>query len=153
VAHVAHLPLHIPERMAAAARAALTGLDPVNIQTSVLGDDEATGQGGALVLVAETEHSLLGSATVALRGVPAERLGGDAGQALRAELESGAALDIHASDQLLVYTALAKGSSRFTVRELSLHAQTVMWLIEQFLPERFQVETRQGLHHIEVSGS
>jgi len=66
--------------------------------------------------------------------VPAERLGEGAGQVLRAELEAGAALDVHAADQLLIYAAQARGTSRFTVREVSQHARTVMWLIEQFLP-------------------
>lgn len=150
VAHAAHLPLHIPERMAAAARAHLADLGRVHIETRVLGEDEAFGTGGAMVLVAETEHSLLGAATVAERGVPAERLGQVAGQVLRAELEAGAAVDVHAADQLLIYTAQARGPSRFTVREVSQHARTVMWLIEQFLPVRFKVEPCQGLYRIEV---
>lgn len=69
---------------------------------------------------------------MAERGVPAERLGQDAGQVLRAELEGGAAVDVHAADQLLIYAAQARGPSRFTVRKVSRHARTVMWLIEQF---------------------
>ena len=150
IAHVAHLPLHIPERMAAAARAQLADLGPVEIEATVLDDAEASGTGGALVLVAETEHSLLGAATVAERGVPAEQLGQDAGQALRAELETGAAVDIHASDQLLIYAAQAQGASRLAVRKVTLHAQTVMWLIEQFLPVRFTTEARWNIHRIEV---
>lgn len=150
VAHAAHLPLHIPERMASAARTYLTDLGPVHIETRVLGDDEAFGTGGAMVLVAETEHSLLGAATVAERGVPAERLGQDAGQALRAELEAGAAVDVHAADQLLIYAAQARGPSRFAVRKVTQHMQTVMWLIEQFLPVRFKVEPWQELYRIEV---
>jgi len=151
IAHVAHLPLHIPERMAAAARARLSDLGPVQIEARVLEDDEAFGMGGSLVLVAETEHALLGAATVAERVVPAEQLGEDAGQSLRAELESGATLDVHAADQLLIYAAQAQGVSRLVVREVSLHAQTVMWLIGQFLPVRFRVEPWRGLHRIEVS--
>lgn len=103
-----------------------------------------------MVLVAETEHSLLGAATVAERGVPAELLGQEAGQNLRAELEAGAAIDVHAADQLLIYAAQARGPSRFTVREVSQHARTVMWLVEQFLPVRFKVKPCQGLYRIEV---
>ena len=150
IAHVARLPLHIPERMASAALAHLADLGPVHIEARVLSDDEAFGTGGAMVLVAETEHSLLGAATVAQRGVPAEQLGQDAGQALRAELEAGAAVDIHASDQLLIYAAQARGASRLAVREVSLHAQTVMWLIGQFLPVRFKAEPWGRLYLIEV---
>lgn len=151
IAHASHLPLHIPERMALAARAHLVDLGQVHIETKVLSDDETSGTGGAMVLVAETEHSLLGAAAVAERGVPAERLGHDAGQFLRTELEAGAAVDVHAADQLLIYTALARSTSRFTVRAVSQHAQTVMWLIEQFLPVRFKVEPVREISRIEVT--
>ncbi len=150
VAHVARLPLSIPERMASAARSLLADLGPVHIETKVLDDAEAFGTGGAMVLVAETETSLLGAACVAERGVPAERLGEDAGHALRAELLSGAAADVHAADQLLIYLAQARGGSRIVVRKASLHAQTVMWLIERFLPVRFRVVALDGLSRIEV---
>ncbi len=74
---------------------------------------------------------------VAERGVSAEALGEQAGGTLRADLQNAAGVDLHAADQLLVYAALAKGNSRFSVREVSLHAETAMWLIEQFLPVRF----------------
>ncbi|SHF62493.1 RNA 3'-terminal phosphate cyclase (ATP) [Microbulbifer donghaiensis] len=150
VAHVAHLPRHIPERMAAAARDALADLGAMQIGVKVLGAADAFGTGGAIVLAAETEHAVLGAASVAERGVPAERLGADAGYALRAELETGAAVDIHACDQLLIYAAQARDTSRFLVRKVSQHARTVMWLIEQFLPVEFRVEPWRGLYRVEV---
>ncbi len=150
IAQVGHLPLHIPERMAAAACEHLADLVPVRIETKVLGEQEAVGAGGCMVLVAETQHGLLGAATVAQRGVTSEQLGHEAGEALRAEIAGGAAVDIHAADQLLIYAAQARGISRFTVREVSQHAWTVMWLIEQFLPVQFQVESWRGVHRIEV---
>ncbi len=143
-AHVAHLPMYIAERMARAAQERLGGTTPLQVTAQVLGDAEATGMGGALTLVARTEHGRLGVSMVAERGVSAERLGEEAGQALRLDLDSGAALDVHAGDQLLVYAALAAGESRFTVRRLSLHARTAMWLIERFLPVRFLVTEESG---------
>jgi RNA 3'-terminal phosphate cyclase (ATP) len=150
VAHVAHLPMHIPERMAATARAVLADLGPVHIETRVLGDAEAFGQGGALVLFARSEGSRLGASVVAERGVTAEKLGNAAGRTLRAEIAAGGTMDVHAADQLLIYAALCKGASRFTLREVSLHARTAMWLIEQFLPVRFRVASRNGLELVEV---
>ena len=59
-------------------------------------------------------------------------------------------MDIHASDQLLIYAAQAQGASRLAVRKVSLHAQTVMWLIEQFLPVRFRTEAWGKLYRIRV---
>lgn len=134
VAHVANLPPHIAQRMAAAAKAELADLGPVNIEVRILGGSEAFGAGGALVLAAHTEHSVLGAAAVAERGVPAERIGRDTARALRRDIEAQAAIDIHAADQLLIYAAQAHAASRITVRELTLHAQTVLWLLPHFLP-------------------
>ncbi|MGA8050381.1 MAG: RNA 3'-terminal phosphate cyclase, partial [Burkholderiales bacterium] len=78
-------------------------------------------------------------------GVPAETLGEGVGAVLRADLQAGASLDVHAADQLLVYLALAAGPSVFATRSLSSHARTALWLIEQFLPARFDtaVESEQ----------
>jgi len=151
VAHVANLPAHIAERMCAAARESLGGLGPTQMTTEVLGEAAAVGQGGAIVLVARHETSRLGAATVAERGVPAERLGRAVGHELRMDLDSGAAVDIHAADQLLVYAAQATGPSVFTVRSITPHTATVMWLVEQFLPVRCVARPWHGLQRIEVA--
>ncbi|HYA20795.1 MAG TPA: RNA 3'-terminal phosphate cyclase, partial [Burkholderiales bacterium] len=139
-AHVANLPAHVVERMRKAATEPLRkfGIPETAITAEVLGKDQAYGQGGAIVLWAETECSVLGAGRVAQRGVRAELLGTEAGTELATDLSAGVSLDIHASDQLLVYLALAGGGSHITARTLSSHAETTIWLIEQFLPIRFE---------------
>jgi len=136
-AHVANLPEHIALRMAQAAREAL-GRE-AHIRPLVLGPDAAIGMGGGILLAAQCEHTILGASALAQRGVPAERLGDAAGRELHAALASGATLDTHAADQLLVYMALADGPSRFRAQRLSSHAETALWLISRFLPIRTQV--------------
>ena len=138
-AHVANLPEHIAQRMRDAAAAQLGSFHtPVAIETVRMMETEAIGQGGAIVCWAAREHSVLGAGRVAERGVRAEALGEAAGAELAAEIESGAALDAHAADQMLAHVALAGG--HFTARAVSNHARTAMWLIEQFLPARFTVD-------------
>jgi len=137
-AHVANLPLHIAERMRAAA---LKALGPAGAHArfaaTVKEGDQAIGQGGAVVAWARFASTVLGAGRVAERGVRAEALGEAVGHALTADLVGGAALDRHAADQILVYLALAGRAASFTTRELSRHALTAMWLIEHFLPVRF----------------
>lgn len=145
-AHVARLPESIAERMRRAALAALGG--EAQVQARVLGDDEAAGAGGAIALWAQSEVGVLGAARVAERGVRAETLGEAVGRELAADMASGAMLDVHASDQILVYLAMAKGESSFTTREVSSHAATALWLIPQFLPVRFAVEAAGALSRI-----
>lgn len=106
---------------------------------SLLEIDGAHGEGGGILLVAQCAHTLLGASALAQRGVPAERLGAAAALALRAALESGATLDVHAADQLLVYMALATGPSRFLAQRLSSRAETALWLIGRFLPIQTEV--------------
>jgi RNA 3'-phosphate cyclase len=154
IAHVAHLPLSIAERMRASALARLAGLHPSEWCTAVtVQEGSAIGSGGAVALWARYERSVLGAARVAERGVTAERLGSDSGSELRADLAARVLLDVHAADQMLVYLALAltQGPSHFTARAVSSHAQTAMWLIEQLLPARFSVEPRDEHVRIHVS--
>jgi RNA 3'-phosphate cyclase len=147
-AHVANLPLNIAERMRDAACAAL-GREAA-IATRMLGREEARGTGGAITVWAESDAGLLGASRVAERGVRAETLGAAAGQELAADIASGATLDTHAADQVLVYLAMARGRSSVTVRTVSSHARTAMWLIPQFLAARFAVEEEGALSRVSV---
>jgi RNA 3'-terminal phosphate cyclase (ATP)/RNA 3'-terminal phosphate cyclase (GTP) len=149
IAHVSNLPAHITARMVRAAQEALPPVPAPHIEQQLLAWPQAIGQGGAIVLWAHCGNGVLGSAATAQRGVPAERLGEEAGGALRAEIESGATLDVHAADQMLVYAALANGPSHFTSRTLSSHASTTMWLIEHFLPVEFGAVRTGPLWHVD----
>ena len=152
LAHVANLPEHIATRMRASALERLAPLKDVtaDIACRVLGPDEAIGPGGAIVAWAHTDRTVLGAGRTAERGVRAEALGEAAGEELAADLAAGAAVDLHAADQLLVYFALAQGGS-LTTRTVSLHARTCIWLIEQFLPVRFQVSQAGALSRIALA--
>lgn len=149
LAHVTRLPLSIAERMATAAGRHLPQAD---IRAEVLDPSTSYGPGGAVVVWAHTEHSYLGAAAVAERGVPAEALGEAVGTALAAELAAGASLDVHAADQLLVYLALAGGRSLFRARELSSHARTTLGLLHSLLGACAQVQESAGAVRVELTG-
>src|SRR3989442_11573706 len=91
------------------------------------------GQGGARGGWAEREPALLGADSWGERGKPSDRIGEEVAAALRADLDSGAFLDGHAADQLLIYLARATGPSQFRVREISGHMETMMWLVPHLL--------------------
>lgn len=152
-AHAAHLPEHVAARMVRAATAVLGEALPTApvIRQTVLPAESTLGPGGAIVLAAECEHTRLGASALARRGVPAERLGEEAARELVAAIASGATLDVHAADQLPIYCALAGGVSRFRVQRLSLHAETVLWLLGQFFPLRVDVREEGGLVTVELA--
>jgi len=151
-AHVANLPEHIATRMRDAALerlAAVAGPAP-RIDVEVLDPALAFGRGGAILVWARTVHTVLGAGRVAELGVRAETLGAAVAEELACDLAAGATADLHAADQLLVYFALARGGS-YLARSVTTHAQTAMWLIEQFLPVRFTAVPRDDLVHVSVT--
>jgi RNA 3'-phosphate cyclase len=150
IAHVSNLPAHIAARMQQTAARLLADIAPVEIEQQILGKEQAIGQGGAIVLWAHTDHALLGSSEVAQRGVPAEHIAGTAAQALREDITCGATLDLHASDQVLIYCALTQGPSCFRARTLSSHAHTTLWLLQQFLPLRVDAMPADAATHVDI---
>ena len=151
-AHVANLPEHIATRMRDSALdylAAVPGPAP-RIGVEILDSMQAMGKGGAIVVWARTEHTVLGASRVAEFGVRAEALGAAVGEELVNDLSAGATADLHAADQLLVYLALARGGS-YLARSLTTHAQTAIWLIEQFLPVRFAAVPKGELVRVSVA--
>jgi len=152
LAHVSRLRPDIATRMrdSALSRLPANATSAFAIEEQVVSDEQAAGAGGAIAAWAVCALSVLGAGRVAERGKRAEDLGAAVGDELRADLEGGAGVDVHAADQLLVYLALAGGGA-FTTRGLSSHAQTAIWLIEQFLPVRFTSSTRpNGLVRVSV---
>ncbi len=145
-AHSDHLDAHVATRMADAARARLH----LPAQIAIEVDAAAACAGGAITLWSHDGGAALGAGQVAQRGVRAETLGDAVGAELASDLEAGAGLDMHAADQLLVWLALAAGESSLTTREVTLHARTAMWLIQQFLPVQFDIEPAGRLSRVRV---
>lgn len=146
IAHVSNLSEEIPKRMKHAVVRRLHGFADVKIEERVYRGEEAIGQGGALVAWAETVASFLGADSLAERGRSSERIGEEVGAELAADVERGATVDRYAADQVLLYLARAQGPSRFRCGEISGHTETMMWLLPQFLPVRFDV-SRDGRSH------
>ena len=150
IAHVANLQDHIPKRMKHAAMRRLHGFADVKIEERVYTGAEAVGQGGGVVLWAEAGPSILGANSLAERGKSSERVGEEAVAGLLSEIDSGASLDIHASDQLVVYLAQARERSEFLVREVSGHLATMAWLIPQFVPCSIRTSAQGSLWRVAV---
>jgi len=145
-AHTDHLPAHVAARMTDAARSRLQLMPRIAVELEAA----SASPGGAIVLWTRDAGSALGAGRVAQRGVRAETLGEAVGTELAADLASRAAFDLHAADQLPIWLALADGESTFTTRELTPHARTAMWLIEQFVPVHFAIEAKAALVNVRV---
>jgi RNA 3'-terminal phosphate cyclase (ATP) len=131
----ANLPEHVARRQAARLAARLGEALPVAVIP-------AGGQGpGSLVCLwgPRAGFSALGA-----RGKPAETVADEAADAYQTFRKSGAALDRHLADQLLLYLALAPGPSAVTTEAVTSHLLTNVWVIEQFLGPTFEVRGNPG---------
>ena len=107
-------------------------------------DTPASCTGAGLLLWAEFEESWAGFSALGRRGRPAETVAEDAVQQFFDFMKTGAAVDEHLADQLIIYLALAQGVSSFTTSRITQHLLTCAWVVEQFLPVKFEVEGEEG---------
>jgi len=109
-------------------------------------DREATmrGTGSTLLLVAECDGLAAGFSALGERGKPAERVAEEAVEDFLHWWRSGAAVEMHLADQLLLPLALADGPSSFTTCRITQHLLTNAWVIQQFLPVRIEVQGQEG---------
>lgn len=148
---IANLPVGIAERQRAAAAALLKqhGFDTEGkIQTL-----PSPGKGTFCFIVAEFEQVRAGFSALGAIGKRAERVGEEAANAFLRHAAREGALDLHLADQVVLYMALAQGKSVATVAEVTAHLRTNIWVIEQFLPVRFDLTAdKKGAGMIEVEG-
>jgi len=102
------------------------------------------GTGNAFSLIAEFENSIAGFNSLGKIGKRAEKVAEEAVDEFIKFYRSGACLEKHLADQLILYLALAEGKSSFSVSEISSHLLTNIWVVEQFLPVEFKVEGKLG---------
>jgi RNA 3'-terminal phosphate cyclase (ATP) len=143
ISHASNLPAHIPLRQAEAARIRLLEAGYTSqIDTKSF---EAFSTGSGITLWT----GYLGGSALGERGLPAEKVGKHAAEEIIPEMKAEVAVDIHLADQLIPYMALA-GDSSYTVRELSPHTITNIWVAEQFLDVKFKIEEKEGLFKVSV---
>lgn len=144
------LPAHIVERMASTAERLLrsAGYSDVHVEREVLkpGDSACSlDPGCGIILVAELESgAVMGADSLGRLGVPAERVAEEAAGSLVKQLETGAPVDRHLGDQLVVWAALASGVSEYRVAELTTHTTTSMELCRIMAGAEAEVEGRLG---------
>ncbi len=148
---VSNLPMSIAERQRdqALKRFAGQGYPAPKV---VLLQAPSPGAGTLVFIRADLGKTMVGFSSLGARGKPAEKVADEACSAFFDFLASGAAIDPHLADQLVLYMALAKGYSSLVVGTITEHLLTNMWVIEQFFPVKFHVDKRVGRIGVEGVG-
>ncbi len=107
-------------------------------------------RGSSLVLCAKTNMgSVIGGDSIGELRKSAEAVGREAAENLLREIGARATVDVHLADMLVLYAALADGTSIYLAREVTEHLDTNIWLIEKFLGVKFRVSRVGKLYRVE----
>lgn len=150
IVHIGSLPDNISNRIK---HSVIKTLLKKAFMTSIEVDKSKTlSPGTGVTLWAESKDTILGAAVLGEKGVTSEEVGEKAALSIVKEIESNATLDIYAFDQILPYMVLAceNDESSCRVRELSNHASTNMWLLQQFFDVNFEAVQNETNIHIKV---
>jgi RNA 3'-terminal phosphate cyclase (ATP) len=111
-------------------------------------DTSASRPGAGLAVWAETAGGCrLGADRAGAPRRSSEAIGRHVARALLEDLASGAAVDRHLADQLVLFAALARGTTRYRVPADGEHLRTNLWLAE-----RFGARVRREAAVVEVDG-
>jgi RNA 3'-terminal phosphate cyclase (ATP) len=143
---VGNLPLSIAERQRKAMLEKIC-TEVEDLQSAIdveLLDVPTPGQGTFCFLRSESENSIAGFTSIGERGRRAEVVG----EAVAAEFlryySTGAALDAHMSDQIVLYLSVCKEESVFSTSSITEHLMTNLWVIGSFHECRYSVEGEIG---------
>jgi RNA 3'-terminal phosphate cyclase (ATP) len=133
----------VSHRMAEAARQAFAAAGQ-SADFELRYDTSALQPGAALACFADLQGGVrLGADRAGARGRPAEAIGSHVARQLLADLGTGATVDRHLADQLILFASLAEGESRFRIPSLTDHIQAGAWLAREFLGAEVRVEDQE----------
>ncbi len=96
-------------------------------------DTRAETAGASLAAWAETSTGArLGADRAGAPRRSSEAIGRFVARHLLADLATGASVDRHAADQLVLFAALAEGTTHYVVPQVTEHLTTNLWLAERF---------------------
>jgi len=138
------LPEHVAVRQANSAKKKLNVLRVKTDIKPIVADPVPVGPGSFVCLWAEGDNVFVGADSLGARGKPSEVVGAEAAKKMIQEVQSGAHLDRHTTDHLILPASLADGESVFRTSLITLHTLTAIEIAKVFTDARFRVQGREG---------
>ncbi|XP_012697423.1 RNA 3'-terminal phosphate cyclase [Clupea harengus] len=111
----------------------------VNIQ-SLSERENACGSGNGIIIFAESSTGcVFAGSALGKKGVYADKTGIEAAEMLLRNIRHNGCVDEFLQDQLIIYMALAKGTSRMRTGPITLHTKTAIHVAEQLTEAKFSV--------------
>ena len=109
-------------------------------------------KGSSIVLWAQTDTGVfVGADAIGELHKMAEAVGKEAAQKLMSEVSVKPTVDVFLADMLIPYMAITQGKSAFSVRAISEHIESNLWLMEKILNVKFTIRRDKNLYRIEKS--
>jgi RNA 3'-terminal phosphate cyclase (ATP) len=114
-------------------------------------EDTSAAQRGAALMIWTAPHAqgILGAGMAGAQGRSSERIGTSVAADLLTDLSTGATVDRHLADQLVIFAALADGTTSYRIPEVTDHVETNLWLVQEILGAKTDVQgnvvTVQGI--------
>ncbi|GAB4434684.1 MAG: RNA 3'-terminal phosphate cyclase [Anaerolineae bacterium] len=142
VAVASSLPAHIAQRIR---NRAANLLDEARLPHAIEPQRvRSVSPGAGIFLAVEYESGWAGFSALGELGKPSEQVAQEAVEALLAFHHSGARLDEHLADQLILPLALSGQSVTLSMEKISEHTRTNLWVVEQFLGPVAHIDPSQG---------
>lgn len=121
----------------------------INSRIEEIHDKTSAQKGAALFLYGETDSGcLFGSDMAGKIGRSSEEIGKKVANFFLEDLQYGSTVDRHLADQIILYAALAEGTTVYKVPSMTDHVKTNLWLIEKILKANVVIEG----HWIKIRG-
>ncbi len=138
----------VSERMAESCSRMLPGYE---VRLESVNDDASLQEGASLAIYAETSRGcLLGADGVGQKSRSSEQIGNYVAKSLLEDIRTGAVVDRYLADQLILYAALANGTSEYLIPRVTEHVETNLWLVQKML--RSEIELAGNRLRIEGIG-
>jgi RNA 3'-terminal phosphate cyclase (ATP) len=145
IAVAASLPAHIAQRMRDRTFNLLTKAGiPATIEPQRV---RSVSPGAGIFVTADYQASRAGFTALGEKGKPAERVAEEVVDAILAFDRSGAAIDKHLADQLILPLAVAGQAATLAVEEITQHTLTNLWVVEQFFGPCAEIDQTHRLIH------
>lgn len=137
----------VAERMADRCREVLRNRG-YEAEIAVENDWSAVQKGAALLVWAETDNMcLIGFDRAGRRGRRSEAIAEHVTNAFLGHMATNATVDRFASDQLILFAALAEGKSRYVIPEMTGHMESNLWLVKKILGVDAEVQGNEVTIH------
>jgi RNA 3'-terminal phosphate cyclase (ATP) len=143
--HAGKIPRHVAQDMADAARSALKknliNLRGITPSVDIVTEQQYVGSGSGILVVAKTTTGcILAGSALGSPKTKAKETGAEAALELISTLNDGGCVDDWLQDQLIIFMALAEGTSEILTGSLTQHTQTAIWVAQEMCGAEFRVE-------------